>query len=184
MQCLSLQNGALACSVREPMSLSMTLDEPYFSLTSLGPDWSDHTNTETPITQIWLCNIVSQASVLTQPLVVSHTLLVDSDLSWSVFMQGCRVQEKATNPLSRVPDHLDPTFLAIILILNSTNVCTDNPCSNYVEMAQSCRQKFFRWKWGNQSNSWNHLSCDTEWRSADSKYQDSWLWLACSWIQV
>ena len=58
-------------------------------------------------------------------------------------MHGRRVHKQATNPLSVVPDLLDPTSLATVLsILDSSNICPGNPCPRYVEMAQSRKGKF------------------------------------------
>ncbi len=100
------------------VSLTMTLAELHAALPALGPGWSDQTLPETPISQIRLAKIAAHdeaSTASTQPLVVSHSLLVDSDLSWNVFVHGRRVHKNTTNPLSGVPDKLDPTSLAGVI---------------------------------------------------------------------
>ncbi len=79
----------------------------------------------------------------TQPLAISHSVLVNPDLSWSVFVHGHKVEKKPSNPLSAVPDCLDRNSLAtLISILDSSNVCPGNTRSCHVEMAHSQKGKF------------------------------------------
>ena len=123
-----------------------TLRELHGSIPPLGSDWCDQSQlTDQPTQQIRLCKVTSrpQASQSTEPLVISHSLLVDADLSWRVFIHGHRVDKSTSNSLAAVPDHLDSSAFAHLLsILQSVNVCPGQPNPRYIEMAVSRKGTF------------------------------------------
>lgn len=121
------------------------LSELQSSLSSLGPDWCNQTKVDTnTVPQIRLCKIASnaQASLSTQPLVISHSLIVNPDLSWKLFVQGHNV-EKTNQQLAIIPDHLDSTSLQLLIsTLDSTKICPGHPDPVYVEMARNRKGVF------------------------------------------
>ena len=112
----------------------------------LGPSWSDQTPTDKLIQQIKLCKIASLPSTsaaATQPLIVTHSLIVHADYSWQAFVHGHEVVPTVTNPLYGYPKYLDGTTLKrLIFTLNSCTVCPGNPDTHFVEMGNSHKGKF------------------------------------------
>ena len=70
----------------------------------------------------------------TQPLVVTHSLIVHADLTWQAFVHDREVVPMAKNPLCGFPKHLDGTLKRLILVIESCTVCPGNPDAHFVEI--------------------------------------------------
>lgn len=109
----------------------------------LGSSWCDQTKTQDTITQIQLCKIEAQTSVST-PLVITHTLLVERDLSWNVFVHGHHINRTTSGLLSSIPSHIDSsTLLTLLSILDSASVCPGHPDSKFIEIAKKRKGVFY-----------------------------------------
>ena len=86
------------------------------------------------------CVRLSTSATATQPLVVTHSLIVHADYSWQAFVHGHEVVPMVTNPLYGYPKYLDGTTLK--RLINSCTVCPGNPDTHFVEMGNSHKGKF------------------------------------------
>ena len=74
--------------------------------------------------------------------VVTHSLKINSDLTWLAFVHGHRVDSKLSPPLSTIPDKLDPEALNRLLSkLDTSTVCPGHPDKQFVEMVLSKKGK-------------------------------------------
>ena len=110
---------------------------------TLDMTWSNQTSPERPITAIKLCKISSEASTSSQPLVITHTLLVNVDLSWELFVHGHKVDAGNTKVLSSIPFTLISfsSFRQLLDVIQSSTVCTGNPDPHFVGMIVSRKGK-------------------------------------------
>lgn len=98
--------------------------------------WYDHTSTD--VDSIQVCKIVSG---LNGPLLVTHSISVDSDRKWKVFVHGHEVIK--CSALSHIPLQLDKSsFAELLQLVNILNVCAGQPDSSFVVFADSRKGKF------------------------------------------
>ena len=65
----------------------------------------------------------------------THSLTINSDLSWTAFVHGHPVSNSTCVPLASIPDKLEHDSLKLLLSkLDSSSVCPGNPDRNFVEM--------------------------------------------------
>jgi hypothetical protein len=75
--------------------------------------------------QLQLFKLVSHgaASAQSQPIQISHCIVVEADLSWKVFVNGHSVRCETSTILSMIPDCLDQnTIVKLISSLESANI--------------------------------------------------------------
>ena len=72
-------------------------------LSTLGRSNTKINDDTVPLSQIKLCKISSQPSSSTQPLVVTHSLLIDSDCTWQLFVYNHKVVPSPSSSLSMIP---------------------------------------------------------------------------------
>ena len=73
---------------------------------------------------------------------VTHSLTINSDLSWMAFVHGHPVSSSRCVPLSSIPDKLDHDSLKLLLSkLDSSRVCPGHPDHNFEEMFLSKKGK-------------------------------------------
>ena len=76
------------------------------------------------------------------PPSVTHSLTIDSNLSWTAFVYGHPVSSSRCVILSTIPDKLDHDSLKLLLSkLDSSKVCPGHPDHNFVEMLLSKKGK-------------------------------------------
>ena len=120
-----------------------SLEELHASLSSLRPSWSDQTSSTKPVEQVKLCKISSQPSTSAQPLVVTHSVIVNADFSWQASVHGHIIQPTSSNPLSSIPVNLNQSSLSnLVSVLDSCTVCPGNPDPHFVTLAESRKGKF------------------------------------------
>lgn len=106
-----------------------------------SPDWCNQSSSS----QIRLCKVSSQphCSSVEDPLSIYISLLVDENLSWTVFVQGKQIDRNNTPLLSTVPDTLDSSGLVSLLaLLNSAAICPGHPDPRYTELAEHRKGTF------------------------------------------
>ena len=90
-----------------PTHVPSSLEELHALLSPLGLSWSNQTSSIRPIEQVKFCKISSQPSTSAQPLVVTHSVIVNADFSWQAFVHGHVIRPMSSNPLSSIPTNLD-----------------------------------------------------------------------------
>ena len=74
--------------------------------------------------------------------VVTHSLTISNDLSWTAVVHGHQVNSTKCVPLSDVPNRLNSESLKILVEkLDSCRVCPGHPDKNFVEMVMSKKGK-------------------------------------------
>ena len=92
-----------------------------------------------------MCKVASFSAVISefQPLHISHCILIESDRSWKVFVNGHSVDCQRAALLSEIPQHLDLiAALKLLTILDSANVCHGYPNKGYIDFANSRKGSF------------------------------------------
>ena len=116
-----------------PMSLQQL--HLFVSSLTLGNGWVDETRLE----RIRLCKL-SNSSV--QPT-VSHSIVIESDFSWKVYMYGHEVKIADCSSFEHIPDHLDSTSLQkLMLAADACTICPGNPDSHFVTMCEARKDQF------------------------------------------
>ena len=116
-------------------------DHFYCTLPPLGYGWSDQT--AIPVEQIQLCKILSSPSSSNQPLIVSHSLLINKDFTWTLHVLGHEIEKHANDLIRDIPDRLNiSSFSNLLSLLDSANICPGNSQSHFVEMANSRKGTF------------------------------------------
>ena len=113
---------------------------------ALRPGWTDQ-STSSPLQDIKLCKISCQPSSSSslQPMFVSHSLTIASDLTWKAYVSGHEVASKivAQSPLSGIPRQLDTqSFSALLLLLDTVRVCPGHPEIKFQQMCTETKGKF------------------------------------------
>ena len=120
-----------------------TLDDLYSSISSIKLSWIDQTSQQQPIDQIKLCKISSQPSTSAQPLVITHSLLINNDCTWDLFVHGRKVIPATNGLLSLIPNVLNQQmFLKLINIIDSSKICPGNVDTHFVDMGNARKGKF------------------------------------------
>lgn len=72
-----------------------------------------------------------------------HTVRVQEDLTWSVFVHGNKIDHITDTPLSSIPSTLNPQSLQkLILLLDAAHVCPGNPDEHFIELANAHKGEF------------------------------------------
>ena len=97
-------------------SPTISLDDLYSNLTSnnyLPRMWTDFTpKPEEKIEAIKLCKINPLPSSSTQPPVITHSLVINTNLSWKLIIHGHVILPASTDLLSKLPEYIDTTSLS------------------------------------------------------------------------
>lgn len=131
LQATNEKSNSSASLVERPVDIANL----HLSLANLSPAWIDHTSQ--PVSKIHLCIVSSQSSTSKQPLRVTHSLTVNEDLTWEVFVLGHRINAAKTC-LRHIPSHLGVDSLSrLIQLAEGSNVCPGNPDERFVELISS-----------------------------------------------
>lgn len=72
------------------------------------------------------------------PLVVTHSVRIQENLSWNLFVHGSQVDSLKCTLLTGIPEILSPSSLEEFLkLLDKYNICPGNPDSGYIEMVEA-----------------------------------------------
>ena len=129
----------------EPMNITpeeptMTTIEGLRQAMILLMQWTQQTQESS--TTIQVCKVSSMpASSSSQPI-VSHSLTVNGDFTWTAFVHGHRVDSKTSQALANFSDTLDSQSLnALLMLLDGYTVCPGHPDKHLVEMLSSMKGK-------------------------------------------
>lgn len=103
--------------------------------------WTDISSS--PFTELYLCKISSPTGS-TQPPVITHYLVVHSDLTWSLSVHNRDVDLKKCTSLRNMPEHLSSDSLNDLLQqLNNLNVCYGQCDPHFISMFKARKGKIF-----------------------------------------
>jgi len=110
-------------------------------LSSVLPDsWSDHS--PSPLVNVLLCRISSQSGSSAVPLKITHCLKVESDLSWSLFVNQHQVDPSKCSALKSFPQILNSKTLSLMLIkVDRLSICAGQPDEHFVRMVAAKKGK-------------------------------------------
>ena len=76
-------------------------------------------------------------------MAISHSIIIHSDLTWTVFVHGHKVNPTNRSPLSSIPTPITSASLAkLVDILDMASICPGHPDDNFLKMADSRKGKF------------------------------------------
>ena len=100
---------------------------------SLPNSWIDASHP--PLTSLCLCKVSTIPTVSTQPSVITHSLIVNENLGWELYVHNRQVQPHA---LRSVPLILTSESLNNLLqLLERPHVCGGQPDSHFVSMVNA-----------------------------------------------
>ena len=140
----SRQTRSAARSMVPPPQSLMTLRMLYESLPApVTQSWTAQYSDENK--QLQLCKLNSLPSTSCQMLGITHTLCVQDDLTWTVFIHGNKLHQISNTPLSGISSTLSPLSLQklisildeakLISILDEACICPGNPDGQFLPMA-------------------------------------------------
>ena len=128
------------------ITCSPTLLELDSAMPVLCPGWTDQfTCTSSPLEEIRLCKISIHPSSSSQPMIMSHSLMVASDLTCKVYVYDREVISKNTqrSPPSSVTNQLNSNSLGTLLqLLDTAKVCPGNRDPKFQQMVKYKKQVF------------------------------------------
>ena len=136
------QTRSAAGSMIPPPQPLMTLRMLYESLPApVTQSWTAQYSDENK--QLQLCKLNSLPSTSRQMLGITHTLCVQDDLTWTVFIHGNKLHQISNTPLSGISSTLSPLSLQkLISILDEACICPGNPDSQFLPMATAHKGVF------------------------------------------
>ena len=129
----------MANNTRSPKKVVTTISSLH-SVIKLPQGWYDHTTPD--LDSIRLCKVTDTASSSSQPLIITHSIIVKSDFSWKLFVHNCEVRK--CSALSSIPSQLDEkSLLKLISLVDKLHVCSGHPESKFVTFVDSRKGKLF-----------------------------------------
>ena len=90
-----------------------------------------------------VCKISSQSGPSSHTLVITHCVMIKSDLSWTVSVHGHPFDKDKCSALSTIPKKLsDRSLEALVSLLDKCHVCSGHPDKHLVEMGLSKKGQF------------------------------------------
>ena len=109
------------------------------SLTLPSDEWSDQSSS--PMS-ICLCKILRKPNDNDQPVRVTHCLTVHSDGKWEATAFGHKLNHSTCQPLSRIPECVDPAGLQELLeTLHKSTLCAGHPDQIFADMMHQRKGK-------------------------------------------
>ena len=114
---------------------TQTTEEIHSSLSCLPLGWSCD---QTDHNKIRLCKLVSIEGTQSQPVYISHCVVI-TDSQWEVYVNGHRLDSEHSTLLMLVPNKImdHGTVRELISILDSAYVCHGYPKREYIDMVDS-----------------------------------------------
>ena len=110
-----------------------------------GSSWMDVS--APPIQSITLCKVSNVASASTQPVIITHCLKIENDLTWALFVHNHKMVKEKCSALEAVPDTLNSKSLHDLLVtLDQLHVCCGQPDAHFVSMLNAKKKTLMvRW---------------------------------------
>ena len=91
-----------------------------------------------------LCRISSQASSSTVPLMITHCLKTNRELSWSLFMNKYHVDPSKCGALRPFPRVLTAEILSLLLtMLDGLSICAGQPDIHFIKWLQQRKARLY-----------------------------------------
>lgn len=135
-------NDPLSTSNKQPSepSTSSELVALKKSLSLPSNSWMDVSGESA--TSICLCKVSALPTVSTQPIVITHCLTVNDDLTWSLYVHNRQIQPQNCQALQTVPQSLTTDSLNNLLkLLDHLHVCCGQPDSHFISMITAKKGK-------------------------------------------
>ena len=88
--------------------------------------------------EIQLCKLLCTSDTSSEPMKISHSIMINSDMTWNVYVHGNKVLCRRNTPLSQFPDRLSAESLqSLISIVDSASVCPGNPDEKFIHMVKA-----------------------------------------------
>ena len=102
----------------------------------LPSGWSNLSNNSSD--EIQLCKLLCTSGTSSEPMKISHSIMINSDMTWNVYVHGNKVLCRRNTPLSQFPDRLSAESLqSLISIVDSASVCPGNPDEKFIRMVKA-----------------------------------------------
>lgn len=89
-----------------------------------------------------ICKISSQPNPSTGSLVITHCIVINSDLTWTVSVHGHQLDASKCSVLSKVPSTLSTDSLqSFVHTLSQYQVCPGHPDAQFVRMVEAKKGK-------------------------------------------
>ena len=106
----------------------------------LPSQWTQHTQQSSATIQV--CKISSTPATSSSQPIVTHSLTVNNDFTWTAFVHGYQVNDKTSQALANFSEKLDSQSLnALLMQLDRCTVCPGHPDKHLVEMLSSMKGK-------------------------------------------
>lgn len=104
--------------------------------------WMD--TSSQPLKSICLCKTSTIPAGSTQPIIITHCLTVNADLTWSLYVHNHQVKQESCPALQSIPQTLNSESLRNLLqVLEHLHVCCGQPDSHFVSMVTAKKGKIF-----------------------------------------
>ena len=106
---------------------------------SLPEGWSSNFNSKSDDdATLDIYRIEHNSSSPSQPIIISHCLTINYDLTWILYVHGHKVHKELCKPLESFPDILDSSAInELVKGLDFLNVCIGNPDTHFIELCGS-----------------------------------------------
>ena len=102
--------------------------------------WYDHTKPD--LDAIRLCKVTDTASLSSQPLIITHTIIVTTNLTWKLFVHNHEVQK--CSALSCIPSKLDDaSMIKLLQLVDKLNICSGHPETKFVTFVDYRKGKLY-----------------------------------------
>ena len=110
---------------RSPKKTTPTISSLH-KVMELPQPWYDHTKPD--LDAIRLCKVTDTASSSSQPLLITHTIIVNT---WKLFVHNREVQK--CSALSCIPSMLDEaSMIRLLKLVDKLNICSGHPETKFV----------------------------------------------------
>ena len=134
--CSTAEGGSLTPSQLPPVEASAQLRQLHSALVLPNRFWSDHS--PDTLQKMLLCKV----SCKTQPLMVTHSLTIHSNLSWLLFVNQHLIDSAVCGPLKSFSGPLTPENLSQLLVeVDRLSICAGQPDDHFVRMVQAKKGK-------------------------------------------
>ena len=90
-----------------------------------------------------LCKLETMPSTHSQPMYISHCIIIKLDFAWELFVNGDHVEHESSTLFSEIPTYLSSdAFTMLVTICDSAYICHGYPKKEYLAYAESHKGVF------------------------------------------
>lgn len=114
-----------------------------------------------------ICKVYSPTPSSKLPLTISHSLIIHSDMKWTLHVHGKQVLRSTCSALSFFGESLDMRAInELIQTLNTCSVCSGNPGSQFVKLCKESKDQIMRSQDGS-NRAYHDKSCKVKQRGEE-----------------